>query len=244
MNAEAAPKPISTFVIDGVKFLVDTSRGDIRGKSDGDQFIICKSEQHLDFYRSLTKYRPRDIFEIGMFEGGSLVLWDKLFKPRCLVGLDIRADPIEPLEQYRADKPHIRTYYARSQDKPGTVMAARQNFPTGIDLVIDDASHLYEQTKATFENVFPLVRAGGMYIIEDWAWSHRPNAQQPGHPWESRKAMTNLLFELIVLTAGSGVIQSIHVDVGLIAIRKGKGKLPDGGLVVDGFLRGKELPQI
>lgn len=234
----------STFVIDGVTFLVDKSVGRVRQKSTDERFVICKSDQHIDYYRSLTGYKPRDIFEIGMSEGGSLVLWDKLFAPRCLVGLDRRADPIEPLERYRADKPHIRTYYARSQEKEGTPMAARQNFPTGIDLVIDNASHLYPETKATFEHIFPLVRTGGLYIIEDWSWAHRPNAQQPGHAWANRPALTNLVFELLILTAVSGVIANIHVDVGLIAIRKGPGMLPAGGLSIDPYLRGRELQQI
>ena len=64
------------------------------------------------------------------------------------------------------------TYYGRYQNKEGTLMAARANFPKGIDLVVDDASHLYEQTKATFAMLFPLVRPGGNYVIEDWSWAH------------------------------------------------------------------------
>ena len=38
--------------------------------------------------------------------------------------------------------------------------------------MIDDASHLYEPSLASFETLFPLLRPGGTYIIEDWKWEH------------------------------------------------------------------------
>ena len=38
-----------------------------------------------------------------------------------------------------------------------------------LDLVVDDASHLYEETKASLEVLLPRVRPGGLFIIEDWA---------------------------------------------------------------------------
>ena len=103
-----------------------------------------------------------------MHEGGSLVYFDKLFKPTKLVGVDRRVKPIPALEAYRKTRPHIETYYARFQDKAGVLQAARQSFAKGIDLVIDDASHLYAESKATFEMLFPLVREGGLYVIERW----------------------------------------------------------------------------
>ena len=234
----------AAFLLDGVTFLFDRGRGAVPPTSDANRFVICKSDQQVEFYRTLTKHRPRDILEIGMYEGGSLVLWDKLFAPRCLVGIDRRAEPIAALESYRAERPHIHTYYARSQDKPGTLMAARRHFAGGIDLAIDDASHFYDETKATFENIFPLVRPGGFYVIENWAWSHRPNMQAPAHPWNERPALTNLLFELTMLAARSPAIHSIHIDAGLAAIRKGQGALPADGLGVERVLRGREWRRI
>jgi hypothetical protein len=41
-----------------------------------------------------------------------------------------------------------------------------------IGLVIDDASHIYEATLASFEVVFPRLKEGGLFIIEDWAADH------------------------------------------------------------------------
>jgi len=41
-----------------------------------------------------------------------------------------------------------------------------------VDLAIDDASHLYGPTRTAFEVVFPYLRPGGIYLIEDWGWAH------------------------------------------------------------------------
>ena len=35
--------------------------------------------------------------------------------------------------------------------------------------MIDDASHLYHPTVTTFELLFPRIRKGGRFVIEDWA---------------------------------------------------------------------------
>jgi hypothetical protein len=43
-----------------------------------------------------------------------------------------------------------------------------------LDLVVDDCSHLYEPTRASFNELFPRLRPGGAYVIEDWVWAHTP----------------------------------------------------------------------
>jgi hypothetical protein len=176
-----------------------------------------------------------------MFEGGSLVYFDKLYAPKTLVGVDIRRTPIAALEQYKDGRPHIKTYYGRSQDEPPTRAAAQANFPEGIDLVVDDASHLYDKTMTTFENIFPLVKPGGLYVIEDWAWSHRPSYQGENAVWSSRPALTNLIFTLTVMTAVSGVVDTMTIKKNLVCITKGRGMLPASKLDVGSYLRGKEM---
>lgn len=42
------------------------------------------------------------------------------------------------------------------------------------------ASHAYEETKASFEFLFPLLSPGGVYLIEDWSWAPHPSYQSPG----------------------------------------------------------------
>jgi Cephalosporin hydroxylase len=232
---------VESFKLGGVEFRIDMRPGKDRGISTTNSFILVKNQR---FYRDWRFKKPSTIMEVGLFEGGSLVLFDKLFSPSKIVGVDIRRNPIEPLEEYRVANPHVVTYYSRSQDKPGTWQAARQNFPAGIDLVIDDASHLYEQTRATFEMLFPLVAPGGNYVIEDWAWSHRPGAQDNASVWAEKKSTTNLIMELVVMAASYGVVDSIHVQQELICITKGRGKLPDNPFDLSARLRGREMTEL
>ena len=184
------------------------------------------------------------VMDVGIFQGGSLVLFDKLFRPEKLVGLDVRRQPIEALDNYARSRSHIKIYYGRSQDKVGTVMAARQNFPRGIDLVVDDASHQYAKSKATFEMLYPLVVAGGYYVIEDWAWSHKPAYQATGATWAAQPALTNLVFELLVLAGVHSAVENVLVTAGLVAIRKGVGILPPEPFELKKYLRGKNLTLI
>lgn len=89
-----------------------------------------------------------------------------------------------------------------------------------MDLVVDDASHFYEQTKTSFQTLFPLVRPGGMYIIEDWGWSFQDDFQSPDHPWSSISSPANLVIDLIEDMVRSGLIMDIQITRPLIKIRR------------------------
>ena len=52
-----------------------------------------------------------------------------------------------------------------------------------LDLVVDDASHTYEETRASFEFLFPLLSPGGVYVIEDWSWAHPPTTKRQTLPF-------------------------------------------------------------
>jgi hypothetical protein len=41
-----------------------------------------------------------------------------------------------------------------------------------LGLVVDDASHRLNETRASFEALFPRLRPGGLFVIEDWNKQH------------------------------------------------------------------------
>src|SRR5258707_165435 len=117
-----------------------------------------------------------------------------------------RRPQAEALERYIASAglgDALKTHYGLDQANRTAVTALlEREFPDkDIDLVIDDASHKYGPTKACFNAVLPYVRPGGLYIIEDWSWaqSHHEAFQKPGGIWHDELALTNLVFELILL---------------------------------------------
>lgn len=233
------------FEIDGVEFVIDERPGPQRGKSAENRFILVKNTGCLDFYRKWDKKKPETIMEVGMFEGGSIIMLDKLFKPKTMVGMDLRQEPIQPLEAYVQHHPHIKTYYGCSQSDPVTLQIARENFVnTGIDLVVDDASHLYGHTKATFAMLFPMVTVGGHYIIEDWAWSFGKNYQSNDAIWSDQPAMANLILQLIALSGSTGLIKQVHVQRELVCITRGPGPVPSNLFDLSGIIRGRTFPEI
>jgi predicted O-methyltransferase YrrM len=211
---------LESFQIDGVRFVCDIRAGKDRGKSKDGQFILVKEHEFLRFYRALQQHQPKNILEIGMFEGGSLVLFDKLYDPEKLVGIDIRRQPIEPLERYRENRGHIVTMYGLSQDDPKLPSILREEFPNGIDLIVDDASHQYGLSGATFHLCFPLLKPGGLYVIEDWSWSHKAPYQTPEHPWFHKPALTNLVLELVINMPDSEQMNKVTVHRDLIVVEK------------------------
>ena len=89
-------------------------------------------------------------------------------------------------------------------------------------MVVDDASHLYEPTKKSFETLFPLLRPGGLYIIEDWAWAHWQEFQTPEHPWARETELTKLIFELVEATGSSTLIGSLTIWQGFVVVERGE----------------------
>jgi predicted O-methyltransferase YrrM len=233
---------LESFEIDDVRFVVDTRPGKDRGKSRDDEFVLVKTKAFLQFYRGLQQRRPKNVLEIGMFEGGSLVLFDKLYRPDKIVGVDIRSAPIGPLESYRKDREHVVPYYALSQNDPELPNILKKEFPDGVDLVVDDASHQYELSRETFHLCFPLLNPGGLYVIEDWSWSHKPPYQAPANPWYERPALTNLILELVINVPGSRQMNRVTVHRDLVVVEKAR--IATGAIDLnDGHdsLRGRKL---
>lgn len=232
---------VKHFSFCSTKFVMDIRPGAERGQSSSDEFLIVKTDKFLDFYQSLLTEAPRRIVEIGMFEGGSLVYFDKLFQPERIVGVDLRK-PIPALERYCATNPQVRTHYGISQTDPALPDILSADLDGEADLIVDDASHSYQGTRQTFLNCFKLLRPGGLYIIEDWSWSHKGAYQDPVNPRFDQPALTNLIFELVVETAVSRKIGSLKIYPQWAVIEKaGSGALVPAAR---NCLRGRDLPRI
>jgi SAM-dependent methyltransferase len=103
------------------------------------------------------------LFELGIKNGGSLLLWRDYFKKGQIVGLDI--------EPVRLDDPtgRIRVYQGAQQDTELLDRIARETAPDGFDIVIDDCSHIGVLTRVSFWHLFEHhLKSGGLYVIEDW----------------------------------------------------------------------------
>jgi hypothetical protein len=105
--------------------------------------------------------------------------------------------------------------------------------------------HQYEETRRSFEILFPRLREGGLYIIEDWQSSHLelPGCQGDGRKWSNRPTLTNFIFELLIAYGGHpDLFWNIVVRDWFVAAQKGSYPI-DAGFRLDSVMkmRGKNL---
>jgi len=227
--------------------------------------IIRKPADLIDSYPSLLeRFHPERIVELGICSGGSTALLALLTDPKKLVALELDSEPIEPLAHFIDDRSlgdRVRPYYGVNQaDRARVAEVIDQEFGgEGIDLVLDDASHLLDETQASFEVLFPRVRPGGAYVIEDWSAHHlyadmqarraarasdaslaRPNKllenlgrvlqiDEPGR----RQPVTRLVIQLLLARASSGgAVAALEITGHWIVIQRGPAELDPTSLRV------------
>jgi len=131
-----------------------------------DAFLLHKSraqlDEYVDLFRAFPSFAPEHVLELGIWNGGSTVMWFELFRPRKHVAVDIadRGDD-EAFRRFvddRGAEERLQTYWSTDQaDARRMQQIVALSFAQPLDIVIDDASHLYEPTKSSFEALFPLL---------------------------------------------------------------------------------------
>jgi hypothetical protein len=204
-------------------------------------------DQYAKFWSPRQDFLPQNIMELGIWDGGSIAFWFEYFNPRKFVGIDVQQrQDSQYFRRYitsRGLESRISTYWATDQgDSKKLCEVIKTEFAGPLDLVIDDASHMYALTKQSFETIFPLLGPGGLYIIEDWAWCYWPEFRDPNHPWASEIPLARLIFELLAATGSSqgssldSLISNISVFQGFTVVERGKLELAAADFKVDKFM--------
>jgi hypothetical protein len=115
------------------------------------------------------------LLELGVYKGGSLLLWRDYFPLGTIVGIDIHLPKdFKPVER-------VRLYEGSQADTNFLSKVANETAPEGFDIIIDDASHMGELTKIAFWHLFDHhLKPGGLYVIEDWGtgyWEDWPDGK-------------------------------------------------------------------
>jgi cephalosporin hydroxylase len=150
------------------------------------------------------------ICEIGVQRGGSLEMWQHLFPAGYVVGVD---------NDGKAIWPEGTVKIVAEQDSDALPELLKRASPTGkYNLIVEDASHDGTASKKTFELLWPLIRDGGWYVIEDWY------VGIPGHRWYGAFGDTMMetaqWFLTLFSTPGDMNISSVEFKYGMIIIRK------------------------
>ena len=120
------------------------------------------------YERQLSEYKdkPFKLLEIGVDKGYSIKMWKEYFPKAEIYAIDI----IDKTE-YAEDRVNI---LIGSQNDVKFLEDTNKQFGP-FDVIIDDGSHINEDMTTSFVTLFPLLKPGGLYIVEDlhacyWPW--------------------------------------------------------------------------
>lgn len=208
-------------------------------QSSENHLILGKPRWMVDELLEITEtLDARMIIDVGVYKGGSVVFLNEVFRPEKLVGIERNPVDIPALTQYCNDPARIdriRVFLGVDQaDQPALGRIFRHEFGNQpLDLVVDDASHFFEETRGTFRALFPRLRPGGLYVIEDWGWAHWPedfwqNVRGDDY-FRGKTALSTLITELMLLCASSPqLVTKVTINHMVAYIERGPGALDPG----------------
>jgi predicted O-methyltransferase YrrM len=139
-----------------------------------DEFVIIKTPDLVRRYLALlSREKPSRIVELGVKEAGSTALIAMAAEPDVLLAVDLAAEIPSLLarlvESENLQHRLITAFGLDQADRAGLTRFIDSHLPDErIDLVVDDASHVLGPTRTSFEVLFPRLRPGGLYVVEDW----------------------------------------------------------------------------
>jgi hypothetical protein len=187
---------------------------------------VHKWQPYLDAYHShLARYRntPVRVLEIGVYRGGSLQMWRKYFGEQAIIfGVDI--DP--GCRQYDGVAGRVRI----GSQEDDAFLRGVVNEMGGLDVVIDDGSHVASHQKASFEALFPLLSVDGTYICEDTITSYFRGYFEGG--FRRKNSIIEIAKRIVddlnadfhrhkqSLQRANRIIKGVHFYFGMIVIEK------------------------
>jgi cephalosporin hydroxylase len=233
------------------------------GSAPADRIPVMKERGMVERYLDLADRIPaRTIVELGIRLGGSTALLNEVFRPDTLIAVELASAPAPALTSYIEAKgaaSTVRPYYGVDQSDRARLrrIVHDELGDRSIDLVVDDASHLYDESRASFEVLFPLLGEGSTYLIEDWNADHLildavvatlRDASAPDHdavkakvaahnaaPGSgARRPLLQLAIELMLVRASQGdVVRDIEVNDSWVAVRRGAQPIEASSFMLD-----------
>jgi hypothetical protein len=110
------------------------------------------------WFLSHFKNKEINLLEIGVADSESLKLWKGYFNRVNLFAIDILPIKIEDIK--------VKLFQVDQSDESQLLNFVNDN-PEPFDLIIDDGSHVPDHQMLTLKSLWPKLKSGGVYIIED-----------------------------------------------------------------------------
>lgn len=143
--------------------LLCTTLDEIALKHGTDKSSICHSyTQTYEKYFDHLKDMPIKFLEIGFYKGYSAGMWEEYFTKAQLFFIDINQDAYNYMGNLQ------RTSLGMvNQEDPIALAIFAGSAGSNFDIIIDDGGHGMNQQITSFKVLFPHLKHGGIYVIED-----------------------------------------------------------------------------
>ena len=191
-----------------------------------EDYMVHKWHHYIPLYdRYFAKYRGTKVkfLEIGVSKGGSLQMWRRyLGDDAVLFGIDIDGS----CARFNGLSGQVRI---GSQDDPAFLRSVVEEMG-GVDVVLDDGSHMMRHVRATLEALFPMLSDRGIYMIEDLHTAYWPEYEGG---FRRRRNFFNAVRQIIddmheryhgkgkYFPGFGGLVTGMHVHDSIVVLEKG-----------------------
>lgn len=148
--------------------------------------------EYTPVYESLARAlrrKPVTLLELGVggyasgMGGESLLMWAAYFRKGRIYGIDLE-------DKTALSRGRIKVYQCSQTDRARVEALAREIGP--FDFVVDDGSHVNTDQIESFRILWPFVKDGGWYVVEDVQTSYWPyyGGGTPGTPRHAKSCMS------------------------------------------------------
>ncbi len=130
-----------------------------------EKYLSTKWNHYLPLYdrtfaHLLLKNEPVSILEIGVWNGGSLEVWKEFLPENSTI---FGVDPFDACKNMQFSE-GIKFLHGDGTNKE-FIEANLAN--AEFDVIMDDGSHLPQHVIKSFETLWPKLKFGGLYVVED-----------------------------------------------------------------------------
>jgi len=132
---------------------------------------INYTEPYLRYFEAKRDEKLK-ILEIGIARGSGLLTWNEYFKNSQIFGLEnwhkhskTASDTIEKLIDNKI-------YIFEGDQSSREYLYEMTSITGNFDIIIDDGGHTMNQQQTSLGYLFPFLKSGGIYVIEDLVTSY------------------------------------------------------------------------
>lgn len=131
---------------------------------EGWQYKSHNYARIYEYYLSCLKRKNIKFLEIGFLSGASARMWDEYFSKGNLYFIDIEEKYFKTNIKNLSSRCH---FYVADQGNKEALERFIFEVGEDFDVILDDGGHHVDQQITSFKTLFPHLKSGGVYIVED-----------------------------------------------------------------------------